>query len=83
MSVLLPTKTQEPSSTSRTPLKRVAAVGVGPLLALAIFFLLPDSLAVEARAVAATGALMAAWWITEAVHCLLCTFIPLTFGVAP
>jgi sodium-dependent dicarboxylate transporter 2/3/5 len=87
MSVLLPIKSQEPSSISRTPLKRVAAVGVGPLLALAIFFLLPDSLAVEARAVAATGALMAAWWITEAVPAAVASLLPVVLfpflGVAP
>lgn len=64
---LLPNAT--PPATSRSVSrgkKRPVAIAVGPLLALALFLMLPDSLAVEARAVAASAALMAIWWMTEA-----------------
>lgn len=79
MSALLPTKTEEPGSpiTGRPPIKRIVAVGAGPLLALAVFFLLPDSLAVEARAVAATAVLMAVWWMTEAFPIPVTALLPL------
>ena len=40
----------------------------GPVVFLTILFLpLPELMSVEARAVAATAALMAIWWITEAI----------------
>ena len=53
---------------------------VGPLLALAIYFLLPDGsagLTPEARATAGIGALMAVWWMTEALPLPATSLLPL------
>lgn len=59
---------------------------LGPLIALATYFLLPDDLAFEARGTAAIGLLMAVWWMTEAVPLPATSLLPLvlfpTFGVA-
>ena len=52
----------------------------GPLLALAIYFLLPDGsagLTPEARATAGIGALMAVWWMTEALPLPATSLLPL------
>lgn len=69
---------------------------IGPLLAVIIYLLLPESylgndglsvtLAIEARFVAAIGALMAVWWMTEAIPVYATALLPLAlfplFGIA-
>lgn len=47
------------------------------MLAVAVFFLLPDSLDVQARTVAAVTVLMAVWWMTEAFPIPVTSLIPL------
>lgn len=76
--ILLPeTVHAAPATTGNRNKKRPVAVAVGPLLALALFFILPDSLAVEARAVAASALLMAVWWMTEAFPIPVTALLPL------
>ncbi|WP_193091804.1 SLC13 family permease [Halomonas colorata] len=50
---------------------------LGPLVGLLIFFLLPDSLAYNARLVAAIAILMAVWWMTEAIPIPATSLLPL------
>lgn len=67
--------------------KRLVSIAAGPLLAVLPFFVLPGSLAIEARAVAATAILMAIWWMTEAFPIPAVSLLPVVLfpmlGVAP
>lgn len=49
----------------------------GPVVAVVVTLLLPDSLAVEGRAVAGIAIWMALWWITEAVPIPVTSLLPL------
>jgi sodium-dependent dicarboxylate transporter 2/3/5 len=59
-----------------TAVKPIALV-TGLLLAAATWFLLPDSLAPDARTVAAIAVLMATWWMTEALPIEATGLVPL------
>jgi len=75
-------KDQE-TNRSRIDSSTIARLGRlgGPLLALAIYFSLPDGgaagLTPEARAVAGIGTLMAVWWMTEALPLPATSLLPI------
>lgn len=52
---------------------------LGPLLALAVYFLLPEdpALTADARSVAAVATLIAIWWMTEALPLAVTSLLPL------
>lgn len=58
------------------PIARRIGMIVGPLLAVAIFLLLPHDLSQAQRAVAAVGILMSTWWITEAAPLPVTSLLP-------
>ncbi len=74
-------------TSSRAPLVRRAALFVGPLLGLLVALVLPGEktlatgeivgLGTEARACAGVGALMAAWWLTEAIPLSATALLPI------
>ncbi|RCW40159.1 sodium-dependent dicarboxylate transporter 2/3/5 [Halopolyspora algeriensis] len=79
------TRTAEPESgevEERTRVSRRAWIGrfLGPALAIAVYFLLPGGeggVPPEARGVAAVGALMAVWWVTEALPLAATALLPI------
>lgn len=52
---------------------------LGPALALAVYFLLPEdpALSTDARSVAAVATLIAVWWMTEALPLAVTSLLPL------
>ncbi len=67
---------------------RLAAIAIGPVLALVIFALLGDTnLDYAPRAVAGIGVWMALWWMTEAVPLAVTSLLPIVLfpltGVLP
>ena len=60
---------------------------LGPLLALGVWFLGPESMSDAARATAAVGTLMALWWMTEALPLPATSLLPIALfpllGVLP
>lgn len=86
MSITSVTAPPGPLAPSRSPLSRRVGLFLGPMVAMAVYFLLPDHLAFEARGTAAIGLLMAIWWMTEAVPLPATSLLPLvlfpTLGVA-
>ncbi|MGB3256934.1 MAG: DASS family sodium-coupled anion symporter [Ornithinimicrobium sp.] len=63
-----------PRASSRTWMFR----GLGLVVALAVYFLLAGSdLSVDGRVVAAIGALMAVWWMTEAIPLSVTSLLPI------
>lgn len=62
--------------TEVSPFKPFSLV-LGIIIGLAVYFLLPASLAVNARIVAAIAMLMAAWWMTEAIPIPVTSLLPL------
>ncbi|MFG6667870.1 SLC13 family permease [Halomonas sp. HNIBRBA4712] len=68
--------------TSFRPLSLLLGVAVS----LSVFFMLPDTLPLDARLVAAIAMLMAAWWMTEAIPIPATSLLPLVlfpfFGIA-
>ncbi|WP_216206000.1 SLC13 family permease [Amycolatopsis aidingensis] len=52
-------------------------LAVGPVLALLVFLVLPDSLSTAGKATAAVAVLMAAWWMTEALPLAATALLPL------
>ena len=68
------------SNSQSTAWQRVGVV-LGPLLALTVYFALPDAgehaLDFAGRATAAVAVLMAAWWLTEALPLPATSLLPL------
>ncbi|WP_416139174.1 SLC13 family permease [Halomonas sp. HK25] len=62
--------------TEVAPFKPFSLV-LGIIIGLAVFFLLPGSLALNARIVAAIAMLMATWWMTEAIPIPATSLLPL------
>ncbi|GAB3501756.1 SLC13 family permease [Amycolatopsis cihanbeyliensis] len=52
-------------------------LAVGPVLALLVFLVLPDSLSTAGKATAAVAVLMASWWMTEALPLAATALLPL------
>ena len=75
---------QSDSSTSRTGL---IGLILGPIAAIALLILGPDSMSDAARATACVGTLMAIWWMTEALPLPATSLLPIALlpilGVAP
>lgn len=59
-----------------TAFKPISLV-LGLTIGLGVFFLLPDSLALNARIVAGIAMLMATWWMTEAIPIPATSLLPL------
>ncbi|MGM0928248.1 MAG: SLC13 family permease [Actinomycetota bacterium] len=57
--------------------RKLLALLAGPLAGLALFFILPESLAFEGRAVAGCALWMAIWWMTEAAPIPVTSLLPL------
>lgn len=60
-----------------TVIRHWTGLGLGVLLAIGVYLILPDSLANEARGTAAVGTLMAVWWMTEAIPLSATALVPL------
>ena len=52
-------------------------IALGPVAALALWLILPDSLSTEGRAAAGIGLWMALWWMTEAAPIPVTSLLPL------
>ncbi|GGM53433.1 di- and tricarboxylate transporter [Longimycelium tulufanense] len=64
----------------RASMRARVGVGLGPLLAVATYLLLPadsDGLTPEGRAVAAVGVLMAVWWVCESLPLAATALLPI------
>ncbi len=77
-------RTDGPSGTSLISLVGLIA---GPLVALGIYLITPESMEAPARATAAVGSLMAIWWMTEAIPLPATSLLPIALfpllGVLP
>src|SRR5690554_1844462 len=62
--------------TEATAFKPVS-LALGLIIGLGVFFLLPESLALDARIVAGIAMLMATWWMTEAIPIPATSLLPL------
>ncbi len=58
-------------------LRRWLGLAAGLVASLAMYFLLPDSLAHEGKVTAAVAVLMGVWWMTEAIPIPVTALIPL------
>ncbi|MEY7973700.1 DASS family sodium-coupled anion symporter [Saccharomonospora xinjiangensis] len=79
------------ASTSASPGKAAPrrhwiGMALGPVLAVVVFLLLPDSLSSQGKATAAVAVLMAVWWVTEALPLAATALLPMVlfpfFGVS-
>lgn len=73
---------QTTGAAERTPYTEAAAfkpfsLVLGLVIGLGVFFLLPESLAVNARIVAGIAMLVATWWMTEAIPIPATSLLPL------
>ncbi|EHK87908.1 SLC13 family permease [Saccharomonospora azurea] len=79
-------ESESASPGSAAPRRPWIGMALGPVLAVAVFLLLPDSLATPGKATAAVAALMAVWWVTEALPLAATALLPLVlfpfFGVS-
>ncbi|EID55897.1 SLC13 family permease [Saccharomonospora xinjiangensis] len=68
------------------PRRHWIGMALGPVLAVAVFLLLPDSLSSQGKATAAVAVLMAVWWVTEALPLAATALLPMVlfpfFGVS-
>lgn len=63
--------------TAKTNAFRWAGFSIGLVIALALWFLLPESVGHNARLTAAIAGLMATWWMTEAIPIPATALVPL------
>ena len=68
---------QDRGLTPRARDYKFTGLSLGVVLALAMWFLLPDSLGHDIRVTAAVAVLIGAWWITEAAPLAITALIPL------
>lgn len=78
---------QDRGLTPRARNYKFTGLTLGVVLALAMWFILPDSLGHDVKVTAAVAVLIGAWWITEAAPLALTALVPLiafpATGVAP
>lgn len=67
----------DPPEEKRPLIRKRIGLVAGPVLAVVLFFFLPDDLAQPARLTAAVAIMMAAWWITETVPLAVTSLLPL------
>lgn len=76
-----------PAEDPRVIMRKRIGLAAGVLLAVAVYFLLPADLEQAGRTTAAIAALMAVWWMTEAVPLAVTALLPLVLfpvlNVAP
>lgn len=65
---------EEPARVSR---RAWIGRGLGPVLAVVVYFLLPSGIGHQARGVAAVGVLMAVWWVCEALPLAATALLPI------
>lgn len=68
---------QDRGDLPRDLFRKRTGFGLGIVLALAVFFLMPSDLAHELRATAAITVLMAVWWMSEAIPIAVTALLPL------
>lgn len=71
------TGTAAPATYTEVTAFKPISLALGLLVGLGTYFLLPESLAIEARIVAAIAMLMATWWMTEAIPIPATSLLPL------
>lgn len=67
----------EPAPSTEAPAFKPMSLVLGVLVSLGVFFLLPETLAFNARLVAGIAMLMATWWMTEAIPIPATSLLPL------
>ena len=73
----LPALTTEQAARPEPSRAKLIGLILGPVLALALFLLLPDSLGTGGRITAGVAALMATWWATEAIPIPVTALLPM------
>ncbi|CAM3531863.1 SLC13 family permease [Halomonas casei] len=72
-----PIETVEPVSPAEAATFKPLSLMMGIAISLVVFFLLPETLAFNARLVAGIAMLMATWWMTEAIPIPVTSLLPL------
>ncbi|NED97786.1 DASS family sodium-coupled anion symporter [Phytoactinopolyspora alkaliphila] len=67
----------EQETGQRAIVRKRIGLALGVLLALGLYIFLPDTLSTEGKTTAAIAALMAAWWMTEAIPLAATALLPL------
>ncbi|GAB3255551.1 SLC13 family permease [Arthrobacter pigmenti] len=68
---------QDPGDVKRVLVRKRIGLLTGVVLAVVVYFAMPDDLEQSARITAAIAALMASWWMTEAIPLAATALIPL------
>ncbi|WRS31009.1 DASS family sodium-coupled anion symporter [Actinomycetaceae bacterium MB13-C1-2] len=68
---------QAPAEPTKVNLRRWFGLGVGIILAIIVYLVLPGSLSHNGKLTAATAVLMGAWWMTEALPIPATALVPL------
>lgn len=68
---------QDPGDVKRVLVRKRIGLLTGVVLAVVVYFAMPDDLEQSARTTAAIAALMASWWMTEAIPLAATALVPL------